>query len=64
MFRFFKKKRITLEDQINTLNELGIRLGSNISIDYLLEHFDREEYEQNPYYTLLTIMGGEFGNDF
>ncbi|AIQ14299.1 hypothetical protein [Paenibacillus durus] len=63
MFGLFKKKRITLEDQINTLNELGISLETNISIDYLFEHFDREEYEQDPYYTLLIVMGGEFGNE-
>ncbi|WP_025693236.1 hypothetical protein [Paenibacillus zanthoxyli] len=62
MFGFFKK-RITLEDQINTLNELGIRLETTISIDYLFEYFDREEYEQDPYYTLLTVMGGEFCNE-
>ncbi|MDQ0194256.1 hypothetical protein J2T20_002624 [Paenibacillus wynnii] len=46
MFGLFKRKKIALEDQINTLNELGIRIGSNISIDYLLENFDREEYQR------------------
>ncbi|MEC0183118.1 hypothetical protein P4H61_16655 [Paenibacillus peoriae] len=62
MFGLFKRKKISLEDQINTFNELGICIGSNISIDYLLENFDREEYEQNPYYTLLTVIGEELTN--
>lgn len=56
-----------MEDQITRLKELGISFKSNVSIDYLLAQFQREEYEQDPYYTLLTVLGGEIddgNNDF
>lgn len=50
---------ITIEEQLKTLSDCGIRLRPNITLEHLLASFDRESYEKEPYVLLLTSMGGE-----
>ncbi|TXK80680.1 hypothetical protein [Paenibacillus sp. N3.4] len=63
MFNFFKRTRKanpTLEEQINVLLRLGITFKESESsrlVNNLLVQFDRENYEQDPFYLLLTIIG-------
>ncbi len=57
--RLFAPARIPLEDQLATLADCGIRLRPKFGIATMLEFFDRERYETNPYYGLVIAMGGE-----
>lgn len=41
------------------LAQCGIRLRPEFSTSTLLEFFDREKYETNPYYGVVITMGGE-----
>ncbi len=61
MFGFSKKKsiRISLEDQLRALSEVGVHLKPDRTVDELLESFDREEYESEPYQTLVFVLGSE-----
>jgi hypothetical protein len=51
--------RVTLEDQLAALAELGITLDPGITIDDLLYSFDRHAYEMIPFRRLLYILGAE-----
>ncbi|NEN87380.1 hypothetical protein [Paenibacillus elgii] len=64
MFHFFKqakKTNPTLEEQIHALLGLGITFTDDTGtlINNLLVHFDRESYEEDPFYLLLTITGAD-----
>lgn len=65
MFHFFKRtKKVapTLEEQIQVLRELGFTFNLNEAnelIDYLMVQFERENYEEDPYFLLLTTAGAE-----
>lgn len=62
MFSFFKKKpqpRITLEEQLDSLANLGISLEPEITINDLLHSFAREEYEKKPYDLVLGMLGSD-----
>ncbi|WP_088833095.1 hypothetical protein [Paenibacillus tyrfis] len=64
MFHLFKRAKTTnptLEEQINILLGLGITFtyDSGPLINNLLVHFDRESYEEDPFYLLLTIIGAD-----
>jgi hypothetical protein len=60
MFKWFRKKTSsteTIDDQLNLLNEIGIKLKPSLNSDYLFEHFSREEMEEDPYIMLLVALG-------
>ncbi|WNR43657.1 hypothetical protein [Paenibacillus roseipurpureus] len=69
MFNFFKRNKkenlkvnITLEEQIETLCNLGISFddyASSSLVENLLFHFERECYEENPFILLLTTIGSD-----
>lgn len=64
MFHFFKrakKTNPTLEEQIHVLLGLGITFtdDSGTLINNLLVHYDRESYEENPFYLLITVIGAD-----
>lgn len=50
---------ITLEEQLDTLAELGLTLNDGVTIDDLLYSFPREEYEGEPFSLILFVLGGE-----
>ena len=54
-----ESERVSLEEQLAELEKCGVRLNEGISIDDLLYSFDREEYEENPYNTILYVVGFE-----
>ena len=53
----FNKKQVILEEQIQKLEELGLHLNKNVTIDVLLSMFKRHLYEIRPYDLILTVMG-------
>ena len=53
------RTRISLEQQLETLAQLGLTLNRGVTIDDLLCSWDREEYESKPYDTLLFMLGSE-----
>jgi len=57
--KLFGKKKVSLEDQLLRLKEIGIDLNPGFSIEHLLTEFNRNEYEKGPYSLLLVAMGGE-----
>jgi hypothetical protein len=60
MFHFFKlKKKVSLSEQLSELRKIGICLNEGITEKDLLDEFDREEFEEEPYCLLLVAMGGE-----
>ena len=50
---------MTLEQQIDKLAELGLRLNEGITIDDFLYSADREEYENEPFGLILFTYGVE-----
>jgi hypothetical protein len=53
------RKRISLEEQLEILASCGIRLKQNMTPDHILMSIDREALEEEGFFLLLTIMGGE-----
>jgi hypothetical protein len=49
---------MTLEQQIETLAELGLHLNEGVTIDDLLYSLPREEYEKRPFHLILFLYGG------
>lgn len=66
MFGLNNYKKISLEEQMLQLEDIGITVKADISKDYFLEQFSREKYENTPFLFLLIEMGGEayINNDF
>jgi hypothetical protein len=67
-FSFFKKSPTkeniyTLEEQVEILNELGIPLNDNVTIDDLLNSFDRDAYEDKPFDLILFTYGVEIESE-
>ncbi len=56
--RLFRRK-VAIQQQLETLGRCGIRPKDGIGINELLESFDREQYESDPYELLLVRLGGE-----
>lgn len=52
-------KRITVEQQLAELEQLGIGINSSCSVNDLFQMMDREEMEQMPYLLLLIALGCE-----
>ena len=50
---------MTLEQQLQTLAEIGIQLNEAITIDDLLYSWGREESEKNPFDLVLFMLGSE-----
>ena len=50
---------VKLEQQLETLEQLGLPLNDGVTVDDLLCSWDREEYESQPYDTLLFMLGSE-----
>lgn len=53
------KMNMTLEQQLATLSELGLKLNDGITVDDLLYSWDREEYENESFDTILFMLGSE-----
>lgn len=69
MFRFFGNRnkmqaKYSLEEQIITLKQLGFTFNvyDEQLIHSLLNHFERDVYEDDPYSLLLTICGAELSD--
>jgi hypothetical protein len=61
MLKWFRKKESTVafDKQLNTLNEIGIKIKPSLNREHLIEHFSLEEMEQDPYIMLLVTLGSE-----
>jgi len=66
MFRFFKKRSaatptssISIESQLASLENAGIKLAENRTVEELLISWDRADYESEPFRLLLSTLGGE-----
>ena len=53
------RMKMTLEQQLAALADLGFRLNKGITVDDLLYSFDRGEYENKPFGTVLFMLGSE-----
>ena len=53
------ESKMTLEQQLETLAELGLELNDGITVDDLLYSWDRDEYENEPFDTILFMLGSE-----
>jgi hypothetical protein len=50
---------VTLEQQLETLAQRGVRLNPGITVDDLLYSCERKEYETHPFDTILLVLGSE-----
>lgn len=50
---------MTLEQQLAKLAELGLTLDNGITIDDILDSFDRKDYEEQPFDLILFVLGIE-----
>ncbi len=50
---------MTLEEQLDSLAELGLSLNDGVTIDDLLCSFDREQFEGEPFGLILFALGTE-----
>jgi hypothetical protein len=65
---FFKKEQskaqsYTLEQQIEILKNLGIALNDDVTVDDLLNSFDRDAYETEPFDLILFVYGVEIESE-
>jgi hypothetical protein len=58
--RLFRRRTVPLELQLEQLTPCGIRLNDGFGVEHLLNSFDRQRYESDPYELLLVMMGSEF----
>jgi len=54
---------MSLEDQLRTLAQHGITLSSEATLDDLLSHHSREEFEAAPYKKLVPVLGFDLERD-
>jgi len=54
---------VPLEKQLEQVLSCGIDFAPGITISNLLDLFDREQYEKDPYFLLLSALGGETEDD-
>jgi hypothetical protein len=54
-----RQTSFTLEQQLETLAQHGVRLNPGITIDDLLYSCERKEYETYPFHTILLVLGSE-----
>ena len=50
---------VTLEQQLETLAQLGLTLNDGVTVDDLLYSWERGEYENQPFDTILFMLGSE-----
>jgi len=50
---------MTLEEQLEKLGALGLKLDDGITVDDLLYSFDRVDYEERPFDMILFVLGIE-----
>jgi hypothetical protein len=50
---------VTIEEQLETLAQLGLSLNDGVTVADLLYSWEREEYENEPFDTLLFMLGSE-----
>lgn len=50
---------MTLEEQLESLSELGLKLNKGVTVDDLLYSFGREKYENEPFDLILFVLGIE-----
>jgi hypothetical protein len=50
-------RRVHLKEQLSNLDTLKIRLRDGITKDDLLKSYKNDEYERDPYFLLLSVMG-------
>ena len=50
---------MTLEQQLETLAQLGLKLNEGVTVDDLLYSWGRDEYENEPFDTILFMLGSE-----
>ena len=69
MFSLFRKKPaavplpVTLEQQLEVLAGCGIVLGPEATLEDILSHHTRQEYEAVPYKELIPVLGFEIERD-
>jgi hypothetical protein len=51
--------KLSLEDQIARLAELGVRLAPGVRVEDLLRSWSREDLEAEPFQNVLIALGGE-----
>lgn len=56
--RFLPKPQISIEQQIEKLAAIGVRLNPPFTAETLLEEFAREKFEERPYVGAIITMGG------
>ncbi len=52
-----------MRQQFETLTALGLQLRSGVTLEDVLAEHDDEEYEENPYGLLLTMLARTMGRD-
>jgi hypothetical protein len=60
---FRKTKALTLEQQLAVLDECGIKMRPDLTVDDLLTVNSRELYEKEPFEPLLIALSGELKRD-
>jgi frataxin-like iron-binding protein CyaY len=58
LFNWFRKK-LTIEEQYNSLKNIGIKLIEGVNLNQVITDFERKEYEEKPYLLLCISMGSE-----
>ena len=53
----------SVRQQFETLTALGLQLRSGVTLEDVLAEHDDEEYEENPYGLLLTMLARTMGRD-
>jgi hypothetical protein len=51
--------RVTIEQQVAILAEIGVTVNEGFAIDDLIEFEDRDEFELQPYVGLIEALGCE-----
>lgn len=62
-FSFGRKSRPSFEEQVATLENLGIRLRPGMTPESLLVSYGKDAYEEHPYELLLVVMGDYLEQD-
>jgi hypothetical protein len=50
---------VTLEQQLETLSQFGLKLNEGVTLDDLLYSWSRDEYEKQPFDLILFMLGSE-----
>ncbi|NBD25401.1 hypothetical protein [Paenibacillus glycinis] len=58
MRAWFKKKRVSIDDQLNLLQSIGIEINRGIELENCLS-FEKRAYEDKPYLLLLMELGSD-----